>query len=92
MQTPGDAGETVASPTVAKRHGNRDHLRPAPQGHAIELAHELREKIVGIQFLDEHLSNMQLLGMVTIILAVGILTLPGGMLTDRKTLEEPKTQ
>jgi drug/metabolite transporter (DMT)-like permease len=47
---------------------------------------------LGWQFLDEHLSNMQLLGMVTIILAVGILTLPGGTLTDPKTLEEPKTQ
>jgi drug/metabolite transporter (DMT)-like permease len=47
---------------------------------------------LGWQFLDEHLSNMQIMGMVTIILAVGILTLPGGMLTDRKTLEEPKTQ
>jgi drug/metabolite transporter (DMT)-like permease len=47
---------------------------------------------LGWQFLDEHLTNSQLLGMVTIILAVGILTLPGGTLTDRKTLEEPKTQ
>jgi hypothetical protein len=35
---------------------------------------------------------MQLLGMVIIILAVGILTLPGGTLTDPKTLDEPKTQ
>jgi len=47
---------------------------------------------LGWQFLDEHLSNVQLLGMTTIILAVGILTLPGGALTDPKTLEEPKTQ
>ena len=47
---------------------------------------------LGWQFLDEHLTHMQLLGMVTIIAAVGILTLPGGTLTDPKTLEEPKTQ
>jgi drug/metabolite transporter (DMT)-like permease len=47
---------------------------------------------LGWQFLDEHLSNLQLSGLVTIILAVGILTLPGGMLTDPKTLEEPKVQ
>ncbi len=47
---------------------------------------------LGWQFLDERLTNLQLLGMVTIIAAVGILTLPGGTLTDRKTLEEPKTQ
>jgi hypothetical protein len=30
--------------------------------------------------------------MVTIILAVAFLTLPGGTLTDSKTLEEPKVQ
>jgi len=47
---------------------------------------------LGWQFLDERLSNLQLAGMVIIIAAVGILTLPGGMLTDPKTLAEPKTQ
>lgn len=47
---------------------------------------------LGWQFLDEHLTHVQLIGMVTIIAAVGILTLPGGTLTDPKTLEEPKTQ
>ena len=47
---------------------------------------------LGWQFLGERLTNVQLVGMVTIILAVGILTLPGGMLTDPKTLDEPKTQ
>jgi drug/metabolite transporter (DMT)-like permease len=47
---------------------------------------------LGWQFLDEHLTNLQLAGMVIIIAAVCILTLPGGTLTDRKTLEEPKTQ
>jgi len=47
---------------------------------------------LGWQFLDEHLSNLQLAGMVIIIAAVGILTLPGGTLTDPKTLAEPKSQ
>src|SRR5580658_3516106 len=47
---------------------------------------------LGWQFLDEHLTIMQVFGMVTIILAVGILTLPGGTLTDPKTLDEPKSQ
>jgi threonine/homoserine efflux transporter RhtA len=47
---------------------------------------------LGWQFLDEHLTDLQLAGMVIIIAAVCILTLPGGTLTDRKTLEEPKTQ
>src|SRR5271165_5132760 len=47
---------------------------------------------LGWQFLDEHLSNLQLVGMVVIIAAVCILTLPGGLLTDPKTLAEPKSQ
>ena len=47
---------------------------------------------LGWRFLDEHLSNLQLAGMVIIIAAVGILTVPGGTLTDPKTLAEPKTQ
>jgi len=47
---------------------------------------------LGWQFLHEHLSGTQLVGMVVIILGVSILTLPGGSLTDPKTLAEPKTQ
>jgi drug/metabolite transporter (DMT)-like permease len=47
---------------------------------------------LGWQFLDEHLSNLQLAGMVIIIAAVVLLTLPGGTLTDPKTLAEPKSQ
>jgi drug/metabolite transporter (DMT)-like permease len=47
---------------------------------------------LGWQFLHEHLSAAQLIGMVVIIVGVSILTLPGGSLTDPKTLAEPKTQ
>ena len=47
---------------------------------------------LGWQFLHEHLSGTQLVGMVVIIAGVSILTLPGGSLTDPKTLAEPKTQ
>ncbi len=47
---------------------------------------------LGWQFLHEHLSSSQLVGMVIIIVGVSILTLPGGSLTDPKTLAEPKTQ
>jgi len=47
---------------------------------------------LGWQFLHEHLSGSQLAGMVVIIMGVSILTLPGGSLTDPKTLAEPKTQ
>ncbi|HEX4151281.1 MAG TPA: EamA family transporter [Steroidobacteraceae bacterium] len=47
---------------------------------------------LGWQFLGEHLSAPQLAGMVVIIAAVGILTLPGETLTDPRTLQEPKAQ
>jgi drug/metabolite transporter (DMT)-like permease len=47
---------------------------------------------LGWEFLHEHLSGVQLVGMVVIIVGVSILTLPGGSLTDPKTLAEPKTQ
>lgn len=46
---------------------------------------------VGWRFLDEHLSHIQLMGMVIIIVGVSILTLPGGSVTDPNTLSEPKT-
>jgi drug/metabolite transporter (DMT)-like permease len=47
---------------------------------------------LGWQFLHEHLSGVQLIGMVVIIVGVCLLTLPGGSLSDPKTLAEPKTQ
>ena len=45
---------------------------------------------LGWWFLHENLSGMQLIGMIVIILGVGILTLAGGTVADRKTLEEPQ--
>jgi drug/metabolite transporter (DMT)-like permease len=48
--------------------------------------------LLGWVFLHERLSGLQLIGMVVIIVGVCILTLPGGSLTDPKTLAEPKTQ
>jgi len=42
--------------------------------------------------LHEHLSGVQLIGMAIAIIGVSILTVPGGSLTDPKTLAEPKTQ
>jgi drug/metabolite transporter (DMT)-like permease len=47
---------------------------------------------LGWQFLHERLSTVQLVGMIVIIAGVSLLTLPGGSLTDPKTLAEPKTQ
>ena len=47
---------------------------------------------LGWEFMHETLSRLQLIGMVIIIVGVSILTLPGGSVTDPKTLAEPKTQ
>jgi len=47
---------------------------------------------VGWRFLDEHLSPLQLAGMVIIIIGVSMVTLSGGSVTDPKTLAEPKSQ
>jgi drug/metabolite transporter (DMT)-like permease len=46
---------------------------------------------LGWQFLHEHLSEIQVIGMVIIIVGVSILTLPGGSFSDPKTLAEPET-
>jgi drug/metabolite transporter (DMT)-like permease len=48
--------------------------------------------LLGWLVLHEHLSGLQLAGMAIIIIGVCILTVPGGSLTDPKTLAEPKTQ
>ena len=48
--------------------------------------------LLGWLVLHEHLSGLQLIGMAVIIVGVCILTVPGGSLTDPKTLAEPKTQ
>jgi drug/metabolite transporter (DMT)-like permease len=48
--------------------------------------------VLGWLVLHEHLTGLQLIGMAIIIIGVCILTLPGGSLTDPKTLAEPKTQ
>jgi drug/metabolite transporter (DMT)-like permease len=47
---------------------------------------------VGWRFLHEHLSPLQLAGMVIIIIGVSMVTLSGGSVTDPKTLAEPKAQ
>ena len=48
--------------------------------------------LLGWLVLHEHLSGVQLIGMAIAIIGVSILTVPGGSLTDPKTLAEPKTQ
>jgi drug/metabolite transporter (DMT)-like permease len=46
---------------------------------------------LGWQFLHEHLSGVQLLGMVITMAGVSVLTLPGSTLTKPETIAEPKT-
>jgi drug/metabolite transporter (DMT)-like permease len=48
--------------------------------------------VLGWLVLHEHLPGLQLIGMAIIVIGVCILTLPGGSLTDPKTLAEPKAQ
>jgi hypothetical protein len=57
VQSLRDPYELVATPAVTKGDSDRHDLRPAPQRHAIEIAHELREEIVRIQFFDEQLQQ-----------------------------------
>jgi drug/metabolite transporter (DMT)-like permease len=47
---------------------------------------------LGWLVLHERLSGVQLIGMAIILVSVCILAMPGGSLTDPKTLAEPKTQ
>ncbi|HXO50157.1 MAG TPA: hypothetical protein VN888_03810 [Mycobacterium sp.] len=42
---------------MAKRDRDRDDLWPASPRYAIEIAHQLREEVVGEQFLDEQLQE-----------------------------------
>jgi len=48
--------------------------------------------LLGWLVLHEHLTGVQLIGMAIAIIGVSILTVPGGSLTDPKTMAEPKTQ
>ena len=49
------ACEIVTAPAVAKREGDRDHVRKAPHRDAIDAPDDLREEIVGTELLDEEL-------------------------------------
>ena len=42
---------------MAKRDRDREHARPVPQRHTIEIANELREQIVGEEFVDDQLQE-----------------------------------
>jgi hypothetical protein len=42
---------------VAERDGDREDLRPSPSRYPIDVAYQLREEVVGIQFLDDELQE-----------------------------------
>jgi hypothetical protein len=42
---------------MPERDGERDHLWPAPPGNAIEVANQLGEEIVRIEFVDDQLEQ-----------------------------------
>ena len=42
---------------MAERDGDREDARPLPCGYAIETAYQLREEVVGIEFLDDELQE-----------------------------------
>src|SRR4051794_25139295 len=49
--------ESVLPPAIPERDGERDDLRPALPRHAIEIAHELREEVVRVEFPDDQLQE-----------------------------------
>jgi len=49
--------ELVLSPAMPERDGERDDLRPTPPRHAIEIANELREEVVRVEFPDDQLQE-----------------------------------
>ena len=40
---------------MPERDGDCEHARPLPARHTIEIAHQLREAVVGIELLDDEL-------------------------------------
>ena len=57
MEAPGDAGEPVAPPATTQHDGDREHTRPLPRRHAIQVAYQLRKEVVGIELLDDQLQE-----------------------------------
>lgn len=55
MEALGDPRETVTSPAVTERNRDRNHIGPLPTWNAIEVANEVIEEVVGIQFFDDQL-------------------------------------
>jgi drug/metabolite transporter (DMT)-like permease len=67
------------------------HAKPAVIG-SYSYVNPAIAAFLGWWFLHEQLSHSQRVGMAVIIAGVSMLTIPGGSLTDPKTLGEPKTQ
>ena len=57
MKSPSNAGKAIATPAMTKGKRDRNDTWPLASWHAIELADQLREEIVGIQLLDDQLQE-----------------------------------
>lgn len=53
MQPTCDTGKSVAPPAVTQGDRDREHARPLPSRHAIEVAYEFGEKVVRVEFINE---------------------------------------
>jgi hypothetical protein len=53
----GERRELAVSPTASERDRDREHAGPVARRHAIEVADQFPEEIVGIQFLDNRLQE-----------------------------------
>jgi hypothetical protein len=42
---------------MPERDGERDHLRPAPPGNALEIANQLGEEVVRVELVDDQLEE-----------------------------------
>jgi hypothetical protein len=49
--------EPVLSPAMPESDGKRDDLRPSTPRDAIEIANELREEVVRVEFPDDQLQE-----------------------------------
>jgi hypothetical protein len=53
VKEPGKLGDPVASPGATQRDGEREHTRPTPRRHTMQIAYEFREERVRVQLLDD---------------------------------------
>jgi hypothetical protein len=55
MEETCDVREAVTAPASTQRYGDRERERPATRWKPIQAAHQRREQVVGIEFVDDQL-------------------------------------